>query len=63
MLHLIYSGRVVIILINSSKDYYLSKTYFVKVRVIEPSILLTKKKKKMNQILLKKKKVKFYSFV
>lgn len=33
------------ILINSSKDYYLSKTYFVKVRVIEPSILLTKKKK------------------
>lgn len=58
MLHLIYSGRVVIILINSSKDYYLSKTYFVKVRVIEPSILLTKKKK-MNQILLKKKKVKF----
>lgn len=62
MLHLIYSGRVVIILINSSKDYYLSKTYFVKVRIIEPSILLTKKKK-MSQILLKKKKVKFYSFV
>lgn len=58
MLHLIYSGRVVIILINSSKDYYLSKTYFVKVRIIEPSILLTKKKK-MSQILLKKKKVKF----
>lgn len=59
MLHLIYSGRVVIILINSSKDYYLSKTYFVKVRVIERSILLTKKKKNESDSFKEEKKLNF----